>query len=228
MYSCAYFPRPGASLEEAQLAKLSGSASGCGSGPRTTCWRSAPAGAAWRSTPPREHGCRVTTTTISREQHELADARGSARPGSRTGSRSCSRTTATSRPLRPARLGRDDRGGRLAVLRRLLPPLRPAAQRRRADAAAGDHDRRPPLRDREGGAELRQHPRLPRRLPALGAADRRLPRARTRACARSGSTTSPPTTRRPSPPGASASSPPGSGCARAATTSASAGSGTST
>ena len=30
--------------------------------------------------------------------------------------------------LRPAGLGRDDRGGRLAVLRRLLPPLRRAAQ----------------------------------------------------------------------------------------------------
>ena len=38
-------------------------------------------------------------------------------------------------------------------------------------------------------------------------------RAASPACARSGSTTSPPTTRRPWPPGASASSPPGSGCA---------------
>ena len=45
------------------------------------------------------------------------------------------------------------------------------------------------------------------------AADRRLPGPRHRACARSGSTTSPPTTRRPSPPGASASSPPGTSCA---------------
>src|SRR5690606_7390437 len=30
---------------------------------------------------------------------------------------------------------------------------------------------------REGGAQLRQHPRLPRRLPALAGVDRQLPRA---------------------------------------------------
>ena len=47
--------------------------------------------------------------------------------------------------------------------------------------------------------ELRQHPRLPRRLPALRSGDRRLPRRASPACARSGSTTSPPTTRRPWP-----------------------------
>jgi cyclopropane-fatty-acyl-phospholipid synthase len=52
MYSCAVFPNQGVSLEEAQLAKLDRSASGCGSAPTTTCWRSAPAGAGWRSTPP--------------------------------------------------------------------------------------------------------------------------------------------------------------------------------
>ena len=38
----------------------------------TTCWRSGPAGVASPSTPPRTRGCRVTTTTISREQHDYA------------------------------------------------------------------------------------------------------------------------------------------------------------
>ncbi len=38
----------------------------------TTCSRSAPAGAASRCTPPQTYGCRVTTTTISREQHAYA------------------------------------------------------------------------------------------------------------------------------------------------------------
>jgi cyclopropane-fatty-acyl-phospholipid synthase len=72
MYSCAYFPNEGASLEEAQLAKLERICDQLrlergshlleiGSG-----WGGLAVHAA------REHGCRVTTTTISREQHDLA------------------------------------------------------------------------------------------------------------------------------------------------------------
>ena len=76
----------------------------------------------------RRYGCRVTTTTISREQHAVATragARGRAR-GPRDGAaRGLPRPA---RPLRQARLDRDDRGGRLAVLRPLLPPLRRAAR----------------------------------------------------------------------------------------------------
>ncbi|HET7053051.1 MAG TPA: class I SAM-dependent methyltransferase [Solirubrobacterales bacterium] len=41
--------------------------------------------------------------------------------------------------------------------------------------SAGDHDRRRPVRVRKGGPQLRQHVRLPRRLPALEGDDRRLP-----------------------------------------------------
>ena len=63
----------------------------------------------------------------------------------------------------------------------------------------------PSLRDREGRPQLRQHPRLPRRLPALPGSDRALSERAIPRCERSGSTTSPSTTRRPSPPGASAS-----------------------
>jgi len=75
MYSCAYFPRPGASLEEAQVAKLNrichqlrldrdSHLLEIGSG-----WGGLAVHAA------REHGCRVTTTTISQRQHELASRR---------------------------------------------------------------------------------------------------------------------------------------------------------
>ncbi len=75
MYSCAYFPQREASLEEAQLAKL-----------RRICerLRLAPEnhlleiGSGWGGLAihaARNHGCRVTTTTISREQHELARRR---------------------------------------------------------------------------------------------------------------------------------------------------------
>ena len=75
MYSCAYFPDPAASLEEAQLAKLERICRKLRLGPENhlleigTGWGGLAIHAA------REHGCRVTTTTISHEQHELASRR---------------------------------------------------------------------------------------------------------------------------------------------------------
>ena len=75
MYSCAYFPRPGATLEEAQLAKLERICRQLELGPDDhlleigTGWGGMAIHAA------AEHGCRVTTTTISREQHAYATAR---------------------------------------------------------------------------------------------------------------------------------------------------------
>jgi cyclopropane-fatty-acyl-phospholipid synthase len=75
MYSCAYFPEAGASLEQAQLAKLDRICDRLRLGPGNhlleigTGWGGMAIHAARRS------GCRVTTTTISREQHELATRR---------------------------------------------------------------------------------------------------------------------------------------------------------
>jgi cyclopropane-fatty-acyl-phospholipid synthase len=75
MYSCAYYPSAGASLEEAQLAKLDRICDRLRLGPENhlleigTGWGGMAIHAARRS------GCRVTTTTISRAQHELAVAR---------------------------------------------------------------------------------------------------------------------------------------------------------
>jgi cyclopropane-fatty-acyl-phospholipid synthase len=75
MYSCAYFPREGADLEEAQLAKLDRICERLQLGPDThlleigTGWGGMAIHAA------RTTGCRVTTTTISRAQHELASER---------------------------------------------------------------------------------------------------------------------------------------------------------
>ena len=72
MYSCAYFPDPGASLEEAQLAKLERICRRLELGPEThlleigTGWGGLAVHAA------ANYGCPVTTTTISHEQHELA------------------------------------------------------------------------------------------------------------------------------------------------------------
>jgi cyclopropane-fatty-acyl-phospholipid synthase len=75
MYSCAYFPRPGASLEEAQVAKLDRICTQLRLGPDNhlleigTGWGGLAVHAA------HGYGCRVTTTTISREQHALATQR---------------------------------------------------------------------------------------------------------------------------------------------------------
>jgi cyclopropane-fatty-acyl-phospholipid synthase len=75
MYSCAYFPRQGASLEEAQLAKLERICRGLRLGSENHLLE---IGSGWGGLAihaAREHGCRVTTTTISARQHELARRR---------------------------------------------------------------------------------------------------------------------------------------------------------
>jgi cyclopropane-fatty-acyl-phospholipid synthase len=75
MYSCAYFPDDTTSLEQAQLAKLDRICDRLRLGPENqlleigTGWGGMAIHAARRS------GCRVTTTTISREQFELARQR---------------------------------------------------------------------------------------------------------------------------------------------------------
>jgi cyclopropane-fatty-acyl-phospholipid synthase len=74
-YSCAYFPDPDASLERAQVAKIERLCRALRLGPDDhlleigTGWGSFAIHAA------TEHGCRVTTTTISREQHAYATER---------------------------------------------------------------------------------------------------------------------------------------------------------
>jgi cyclopropane-fatty-acyl-phospholipid synthase len=75
MYSCAYFPSPAASLDEAQVAKLERICSRLRLGPDDhlleigTGWGGLAIHAA------TEYGCRVTTTTISGEQLEYARRR---------------------------------------------------------------------------------------------------------------------------------------------------------
>lgn len=75
MYSCAYFPDQEASLEQAQVAKLDRICDRLQLGPENhlleigTGWGGMAIHAVRRS------GCRVTTTTISRQQFELATQR---------------------------------------------------------------------------------------------------------------------------------------------------------
>ncbi|MGH2954338.1 MAG: class I SAM-dependent methyltransferase [Solirubrobacterales bacterium] len=75
IYSCAYFPRPDSSLDEAQLAKLERICDRLGLGPGDHLVE---IGSGWGGLAifaASEYGCRVTTTTISHEQHELATSR---------------------------------------------------------------------------------------------------------------------------------------------------------
>jgi cyclopropane-fatty-acyl-phospholipid synthase len=75
MYSCAYFPEDGASLEEAQLAKLDRICDQLRLGPDNHLLE---IGSGWGGMAihaARRSGCRVTTTTISPAQHELASER---------------------------------------------------------------------------------------------------------------------------------------------------------
>jgi cyclopropane-fatty-acyl-phospholipid synthase len=75
MYSCAYFEREGAGLEEAQRAKLERICDKLELGPDDHLLE---IGSGWGGLAifaSGEYGCRVTTTTISREQHRLAQRR---------------------------------------------------------------------------------------------------------------------------------------------------------
>ena len=75
VYSCAYFPHPGAGLEQAQLAKLERICRHLRLRPDDHLLE---IGSGWGGLAihaASEHGCRVTTTTISAEQHALATRR---------------------------------------------------------------------------------------------------------------------------------------------------------
>ena len=85
-YSCAIFEDPAASLHEAQLAKLDRICRKLDLGPADHVLE---IGAGWGGFAihaASRYGCRVTTTTISAEQHRLARER-IARRGSRIASR---------------------------------------------------------------------------------------------------------------------------------------------
>ena len=74
-YSCAYFPRVGASLEEAQLAKFDRICQKLRLTPGDHLLEIGTGWGGFAIHAARQYGCRVTTTTISAEQHALAVAR---------------------------------------------------------------------------------------------------------------------------------------------------------
>ena len=171
-YSCALFEHEGMTLEQAQVAKLERVCEQLDLGPGDRVLEIGTGWGAFALHAAATRGCHVTTTTISREQHDYAVEQVRARGTERPGHGADGGLPRAAGPLRQARLDRDDRGGRLAALRHLLRQVLGAAGSRRRDAAAGDHDRRPRLRGREGVEVVHQHPHLPRRMPALARGDR--------------------------------------------------------
>ncbi len=87
MYSCALFERAGMTLEEASVAKLERVCERLDLGPEDHVLEIGTGWGGFAVHAAATRGCRVTTTTISREQHDYAVAARPPRPGSRTGSR---------------------------------------------------------------------------------------------------------------------------------------------
>ena len=75
MYSCAIFDRPGMTLEQAQLARLDRICRKLDLGPEDHLLEIGTGWGAMAIHAARHYGCRVTTTTISRQQHDLARER---------------------------------------------------------------------------------------------------------------------------------------------------------
>jgi len=72
MYSCAVFDEPGATLEQASLAKLARVCAKLDLGPEDHVLEIGTGWGGFAVYAAQNHGCRVTTTTISREQHAYA------------------------------------------------------------------------------------------------------------------------------------------------------------
>jgi len=74
-YSCGIFPRPEASLREASLAKIERLCARLALAPGDHLLEIGTGWGALAIHAARHHGCRVTTTTLSRRQHDLARER---------------------------------------------------------------------------------------------------------------------------------------------------------
>ena len=171
MYSCGVFEHRDATLEEASLAKLEMVCEKLELGPRDHVVEIGTGWGGFAVYAATTRGCKVTTTTISREQHDVAARRVK---------------EAGVEHLVDLRLDdyRDLRGSydKLVSLEMIeavgwqdfgtfFEQLQRPARPQRDDAAAGDHDGRPRVSGREGVEELHPHLRLPRRLPALARGD---------------------------------------------------------
>ena len=147
-YSCAHLRTPDATLAEGVDREVRRRLPQAAAEARPiTCSRSAPAGAASPFTPREHYGCRVTTTTISREQHDSRKQRIARARAGRPHHAAARRTIAIS-PASYDKLVSIEMIEAVGhqFLDGYFRQVRIAAEARRRDAAAGDHDPGPALR----------------------------------------------------------------------------------
>ena len=145
MYSAAVFRTDETSLEEASTAKLDEL---CRQLELDSNDHLLEIGTGWGGMAihaATHYGCRVTTTTISREQYEYALAQVQAAGLAGPGYRAVRGLPQPAGQLRQTGFHRDDRGGRPRLLQQLLPALQRAAEAARKNGYPGDHYRRPTL-----------------------------------------------------------------------------------
>jgi cyclopropane-fatty-acyl-phospholipid synthase len=126
MYSSAIFASPNESLEVAQRRKLERICDKLRTGPGRPRGRNRHRLGRFRPARRAHYGCRVTTTTISREQHDACAAQRVQRPAWRTRHPAAADYRDLAGPLRQAGVDRDDRSHRPSVPRHLFRPATPA------------------------------------------------------------------------------------------------------
>ena len=123
MYSCGVFEHRDATLEEASLAKLEMVCEKLELGPRDHVVEIGTGWGGFAVYAATTRGCKVTTTTISKEQHDVAARRVKEAGVEHLVDLRLDDYRDLARHLRQARLAGDDRGGRLAGLRHVLRAL---------------------------------------------------------------------------------------------------------
>ena len=153
-YSCAFFETPDQTLADAQRNKYRRIAEGAGLSAGQHVLEIGSGWGGFALYAAGELGCRVTTITISREQHALAT-----REGSRSGTRAPRRRPAARLPRRRWNVRRDcfdrnARGRRGGVSRDVLRDLRSGTAARWTSEPPGDHLSRRRLRAAAARGEL--------------------------------------------------------------------------
>ena len=181
-YSCAVFERPGATLAEAQETKIDRLCAKLELAPDRPPGRDRLG--LGRPGRPRRHPLRLPGDHhhhLRRPTHLRREAGGRRRPvrshhGARPG------LAGPHRPVRQAGVGRDGRGGGLALARSVPGQVCRSAGRRRAGRHPGHRHRRPQLRAGQTSPGLRAPHGVPRRLPSLGGLAHRQPGPRPPTC----------------------------------------------
>ena len=166
-YSCALFETPAATLAEAQQAKYRVLADATRIGPDDHVLEIGTGWGGFALHLARERGCRVTTTTISREQHALASRRVAEAGLSDRIDVVYSDYRHAAGLVQPHRLDRDDRGDRPSPAGHVLRDDRPSARAGRLRRHPVDPRPRPALHALSPPARLDPQAHLPRRDAAL-------------------------------------------------------------